>query len=255
MYAARQRHSIPTPVVDSGKIQAASNSAQTLSRARYRALISKGIVSPGFTVAIRGATRLRGSRKYHSVLAMLAIKAELAGDDEGASYLGGAATKIEERFKERIADYLRSHPIAALPAADFFEDLSEATSDALARWRRLRDVVFADGEVSGIDNDDVRIAGTTSAGQSVEVLLPAVLATSQEIGIGDSVWVFRTLAGATAVIEIVPAVQYEDDHDDDGGRYYLEQGAGAPITPEEAAYFQGLAKDSLPVAKVVRPAG
>ena len=250
MTATRHR-SFPIPVVELDEIKGASGSALRMSRSRYRTLTEKGIVSPGFRVPVKTSTGLSGSRKYHSVLAMLALKAQLAGDDEGAAYLGGQARKVEGRFKASIAGYLRDHAATDLAQADFFHDLLAATQGALDGWGRLREVVFADGEVSEIDDNDVRIEGTTSAGELIEVLLPAALAQSQQIDVGHAVWVFRILAGTSAIVEIMPTESTEDDE----GRRYLEEGAGAPISEAEAAYFRNLPKGTLPVAKVARIAG
>ncbi|MFS3130225.1 hypothetical protein ACLM5J_17620 [Nocardioides sp. Bht2] len=246
------RHrSFPTPVVELDAIKGASGSALRMSRSRYRTLTERGIVSPGFRVPVRTRAGFSGSRKYHSVLAILALKAQLAGDDEGAEYLGGQARDLESRFEASIAGYLIDHAATDLAHADFFKDLLAATEGALDGWARFREVIFADGEVVEIDDNDVRIIGTTSAGEPIEVLLPATLAHAQQIDVGDAVWVFRILAGTSAIVEIMPTESAEGS----GGRRYLEEGAGAPISKAEAEYFQNLPKGTLPAVRVARIAG
>lgn len=209
--AAVQKRTVPEPMVQWTVVVASSNPFRAVSRARYRTLTAKGVVSKGFTAPVKGPKHgLAGKKTFHSVLAALAVHAERAGDQSGARYLSQAASRLEQRFQAELSTFLLHGSPEDLAHAHFFPDLVSETTHALDGWAGLSELLFASGEVSDLDSTDLHIQGTTTKGERVELLLPAALAEAQGFTRGEAVWVLRTLAANAAIIELLHAINVEE---------------------------------------------
>ncbi|MGH8827213.1 MAG: hypothetical protein ACRDVZ_06325, partial [Jiangellaceae bacterium] len=203
------QHLTPEPIVEMSDLE-----GDVPTRSKYRTLASKGIVSAGWRVPTRTSRGLGGSRKYHSVLSTLAVKALIAGDESGAAYLGAEAKKVEERFGNEVVKFLRDRPPADLPHAVFYRRLVEATNNAIEKWPNRIDFFYGAGEVLAIDNEDVRIDIVNKKGIEVEVALPAELARIQGLDVGGKVWVLRKFTGRRAIVEVLRAVDMDWEDED-----------------------------------------
>ena len=197
---------LPQPIVDWTTVLESSEPLKDATRARYRTLLKHGVASKGLTVALRGQGRLVGKRTFHSVLAALAVRADKAGDTTGATYLSNEASRLEGRFASVLSEFLARHAAEDLPDADFYADLVKDTSDSLAHWGRLPDLVFASGLVAETDQDSAHIEAMTRDGTPIELLLPRLLTEERGITVGDPVLVFRRLVAHAAVIDVLPAL-------------------------------------------------
>lgn len=239
----------PAPIIEMSDL-----AGDVPTRSRYRTLASRGIVSTGWQIPKRTGHGLSGSRKYHSVLSTLAVKALNAGDESGAAYLGAEALKVEERFGDEVVQFLRERPAVDLPSAAFYKRLVQATDDAIGKWPKRIDFFYGAGVILAIDDEDVRIDVFNKKGEEVELALPAELARLQGLEVGGKVWVLRNFMGRRATVEVLRAVDMDEDLS--SGRDYLERGAGAATLPAEAiAALARIPKGAIPVANVKRLAG
>lgn len=245
-------HLTPAPIIEMSDL-----AGDVPTRSRYRTLASRGIVSAGWQVPERTGHGLSGSRKYHSVLSTLAVKALNAGDESGAAYLGAEALKVEERFGAAVVQFLRDRPAVDLPSAAFYKRLVQATDDAIGKWPKRIDFFYGAGVILAIDDEDVRIDVINKKGETVELALPAELARIQGLDVGGNVWVLRNFMGRRATVEVLRAVDMDwEDEDLSSGRDYLERGAGAATLPAEAiAALARIPTGAIPVANVKRLAG
>jgi len=193
---------LPQPIVEWTTVLESSEPLSDATRARYRTLLKHGVASKGLTVAVRGNGRLNGKRTFHSVLAALAIRAEKAGDTNGAAYLSNEASRLEGRYASLLGDFLARHTTEDLPDADFYARLVKDTSEALRQWGRLPDLVFASGILAKTDQDSAHIEAVTA----IDLLLPRLLTEQHGITAGDPVLVFRRLVGHAAVVDVLPAL-------------------------------------------------
>ncbi len=201
--------SAPMPFVDWKALVQASDPLRSATRARYRTLVSRG-TTHGVTASVHEAHRLSGKRTFHSVLALLAIKADQAGDTDGQRFLSDSASKFERTYGDRLAAWLASEPAETLPEADWFAEAARDTRRSLDQWTRLRDVVFASGVLASTDGESAHVdVTTTRSGERIELLLPRELVDQSGVREGDPVWVFRRMIGHAAVIDLLAAVNLE----------------------------------------------
>lgn len=132
-------NSAPMPFVDWRALVQASDPLKPATRARYRTLVGRGITH-GVTASVHDAHRLSGKRTFHSVLALLAIKADQAGDADGQRFLSDAASRFERTYGDRLTAWLASETAENLPEADWFTEAAQDTRRSLDQWTRLRDV-------------------------------------------------------------------------------------------------------------------
>jgi len=251
MMSIATHHLTPAPIIEMSDLE-----GDVPTRSKYRTLASRGIISAGWQVPTRTGHGLSGSRKYHSVLSTLAVKALNAGDESGATYLGAEAQKVEERFGDEVVQFLRDRPAADLPSAAFYQRLVQATDDAIGHWPKRVEFFYGAGVILSIDDEDVRIDVINNKGEEVEVALPAELARIQRLDVGGKVWVLRNFMGRRATVEVLRAVDMDWEEDLSSGRNYLERGAGAATLPAEAiAALARIPKGAIPVANVKRLAG
>jgi hypothetical protein len=211
LMAKTLKRTIPDPVVDWKVVVRAADPLRDPTRARYRRLLSGGIASKGVSAPVKGTTRgLGGRRTFHSVLAALAVRADRAGDPDGAKLLSDAASLLEERFGARIADFLLHSAPENLPRADFFHDLVLDTDVALKSWGRLDTVLFGSGPVTDTSRSDAHVWLTKPDGESTDMLIPLALTDAQGIGQGSEVWVFRTIVASASVVDVLPAIDVND---------------------------------------------
>jgi len=250
--STKTHHLTPAPIVEKSDLE-----GDVPTRSKYRTLASKGIISAGWQVPMHTGHGLSGSRKYHSVLSTLAVKALSAGDESSASYLGAEARRLEELFGDEVVQFLLHRPAADLPDAAFYKRLVQATDEAIGRWPNRVDFYYGSGVILAINEDDVRIDVVNKQGEQVELALPADLARIQGLDVGGKVWVLRSLTGRRATVEMIDAVDMDwADENHPAGRDYLERGAGAKTLPAEAlAVLAGIPKGAIPVANVKRLAG
>ncbi|WP_182375980.1 hypothetical protein [Nocardioides sp. WS12] len=250
--STKTHHLTPAPIVEKSDLE-----GDVPTRSRYRTLVSKGIVSAGWQVPLRTGRGLSGSRKFHSVLSTLAVKALSAGDESSASYLGAEARRLEELFGDEVVQFLVDRPAADLPHAAFYRRLVQATDDAIDRWPNRVDFYYGAGVILAITEDDVRIDVTNKKGEEVELALPADLARIQGLDVGGKVWVLRSLTGRRATVEMIDAVDMDwVDATSPSGSDYLERGAGGTSLPADAlAALARIPKGAIPVAKIKRLAG
>ena len=205
------KRTIPDPLVDWKVVLRAADPLKEPTRARYRNLIKGGVASGGVTTPVRGATRgLAGKKTLHSVLAALAVRADRAGDHDGARLLSDAALQLEQRFAARISAFLLHDAPENLPRADFFHDLVLDTDVALEAWGRLDSVLFGSGRVADITGGDAHVWVTKADGESTDMLIPAELIRAQGIETGGDVWVFRTVVASASVVDLLPAIALDN---------------------------------------------
>lgn len=205
------KRTVPDPIVDWTMVLRASDPLRTPTRARYRHLLTGSVGSQGVSAPLKGPTRgLAGRRTFHSVLAVLAVRAERSGDSEGATLLSKEATKLEARFADQLAEFLLHEAPEHLPRADFFPDLIWETGIALSRWYRLDEVLFGEGRVTDTTGSDAHVWVTKADGEGADMLFPVELTHAQGIEAGSSVWVFRTIVGSASVVDVLPAFDVND---------------------------------------------
>ncbi|MBO0805664.1 MAG: hypothetical protein J2P25_21635 [Nocardiopsaceae bacterium] len=134
---------LPAPVVDWATVVRAGSPAREPTRGRLRELRKKGQLDEGITVTRRGEHGLEGRANYYSVLSMLAARCRQAGHDDDAVELERAGSELEARFRERLQSFLGRHALSELPEADFSDELTAATAERLAGYRRLREELLA----------------------------------------------------------------------------------------------------------------
>jgi len=201
--------SAPMPFVDWKALVQASDPLKAATRARYRTLVGRGITH-GVTTSVHETHLLSGKRTFHSVLTLLAIKADQAGDTDGQRFLSDAASRFERTYGDRLAAWLASEPAKTLPEADWFAEAARDTWRSLDQWTRLRDVVFASGFLASTDAESAHVdVTTTRSGEHIELLLPRELVDQSGVREGDPVWVFRRMIGHAAVIDLLAAVNLE----------------------------------------------
>lgn len=234
---------VPVPVVDWTAVVQAADPLSKPTRGRYRTLLKGGLGSRGFTTPVPAAGgRLAGKRTFHSVLAALAFRADRAGDEEGAEYLTETAERLERRYSGQLREFLRRDSLEELPKAEFYDELVADTRAAVSQWRHLTDVLFATGEIIDTARGSARIeAVTADKGARVELLLPASLVEAMHSG--DSLWVFRSLVGRAAVVDVLPAVSGplhsgsqpgpKEDEDDDEVRVAARYASGPGAMPNQ----------------------
>jgi hypothetical protein len=152
---------------------------------------------------------LQGRSTYYSVLSALAARIRQAGDGSEAEALEGAASQLESQFAERLEQFLSQHGLAQLPQAEFFDELTAATAERLARWDGLVHALLASARIHEVEGDIARLEGSSPRGGLVAVDLPRALLDRQQLGPGDLVWVFSRVVGDAAIVELLPAVQVE----------------------------------------------
>lgn len=196
---------IPSPLVAWETAVGAVHPTLPPTRARYRTVRDKGRVSTGVQAQRRDARRAVGSQTVHSTLVVFAAHALRAGDDELATELLLSAEGIERTFGELISGYLARHDVHELRYASFYDDLIDATAQALAAAPRWRTLFFAHGVVRAIHHDAAEIVGETETGEIVELDLPSDLLTHWQLKVGDGMFVFRhLLPTSAALVELLP---------------------------------------------------
>jgi hypothetical protein len=200
---------LPLPVVDWTAVLKADNPMREPTRGRLRELRKKNQVSAGVTVWRRDRRGLQGRSTYYSVLSALAVRIRQAGNGGEAKALEGAASQLESQFAERLEQFLSQHSLAQLPQAEFFDELTAATGERLARWDGLVQALLASARIQEVDGDIAHLEGSSPRGGPVTVDLPRVLLERQRLGPGDLVWVFSRVVGDAAIVELLPALQVE----------------------------------------------
>ena len=179
------------------------------TRGRLRELRKKNQLSAGVTVWRRDHRGLQGRSTYYSVLSALAARIRQAGNGGEAETLEGAASQLESQFAERLEQFLSQHSLAQLPQAEFFDELTAATAERLARRDGLMRALLASARIQEVEGDIAHLEGLSPRGGTVAVDLPRALLERQQLGPGDLVWVFSRVVGDAAIVELLPAVQVE----------------------------------------------
>jgi hypothetical protein len=200
---------VPLPVVTWTAVVQADNPTRPATIGRLRELRGKDRVTPGVSVPLRGTGKrgLAGRATYYSVLSVLAAKSRQEDRPEAAAALVEAASELEKRFAAQLTEYLGDQPLAALPEADFFYDLAEATAVHVSAWTEDTSSLLAAAEVGEVTGDLVELDGSSLRGDPVGLGLPRAVVDSQSLDQGDLVWLFSRVAGNAAVTDLLPALK------------------------------------------------
>lgn len=252
-YSRTMTVTIPSPIVDWETVVALSDPLHAPSRQRLRSLRVRANLSPGVQVTMRRNGRAAGSVVYYSALSALSAKARQSGDLRAAADLGKAGAELERWISDALRQFLATSTVEELDEAPFYDELVRRTGTALDAI--TIDFVLMSGRVNRIEGDLARVIADSDGDTDVvpvRVDLPVRLVEQAGVPVGGHLWIMRQIVGSAAVLTVLPAIQVDDE---DRGRHYLEHGPGAPISDAEVAYFRDLAPDSLPTARVLRPAG
>ncbi len=162
-------------------------------------------MSEGIRVRRRGTHGIQGSQTYYSSLWCWSERCRAEGLLRESTDLKDEAQRLESAFGDRLQAFLSDHPLADLPSAAFFEELSVGTTNALLGLAAVEGFVVAAGRVGSVTDNRARIVGKNPANEAAIVDLPVRVFLSYGLSEGADVWVLSRALGSSALVEVVPA--------------------------------------------------
>lgn len=250
----------PAPVVRWETAVCAFEPTSLPTRARYRTVRKNGQVSEGILVHRRMGGRAAGSQTVHSALVVLAAHAIRDGNTDLAAQLLRGAQSLEAVFSSRIREYLSDHDVEELPSSPFYRELVKATAAQLSNSPQWRDLLFAEGVLRTVQDDNAHVVGQTHSGDEVGMDLPRELFDRWGLGVGDGVYVFRhLLPTAATLVELFPTadlvIARKRTKRTDAGFGAFMDATFPQRTGPEIARLRGLAASGSIGRRTLRPVG
>jgi hypothetical protein len=202
---------VPIPLVQWETVVSANDPTAVPTRARYRTIRDHGYATDGLRVQRRSERYAAGTSTVHSVLSVLAAHARRANDAELAYELLVEGAAIEREYARALKPEGRTRELNPLDESRAkFEHLQSATRDALGRVAGWSSAIFAEAFVDRMEGPTAHLSGVTPAGTETVIDMPRALIESWDLEVGDPLFVFQAVLGASVVVEVLPAIGDRD---------------------------------------------